>query len=63
MFDDDGGFMRRETARDTCPDWQVCDWCDQSIEDSADELWDLETGNVFCCDECQYQEMLSRDDE
>jgi hypothetical protein len=62
MIEDDGGFMGRKVSRNITPDWEYCDWCDDSIENKEDEIWDLETGGVFCCDECKYQYDINKEE-
>jgi hypothetical protein len=60
MIEDDGGFMRRETKRDSIPEDDYCDFCSNLIDDECEKTWDDESGCLFCSPEC-YEEY--RDDQ
>ena len=53
MFDDDGGFLRRETACESSHDCLACDYCDGDIE-FTDDIVVGHDGCVYCSDGCMY---------
>lgn len=67
MIEDDGGFMRRETRRDSILEL-YCDDCGKLIDDNDEvvcaDWWDG-NGRVFCsqacCEECRIAECEARE--
>lgn len=58
MIEDDGGFMRRETAREPqCYDY-YCEDCNKLIDDNDDECYNAD-GLVFCSRGCREERRMA----
>ena len=58
MIEDDGGFMRHETARESLWFPDFCGFCHKVIDEETGHKCTSSDGTYFCCEGCKEEYIM-----